>query len=700
MSDATLRTPPSGGGATQDPLYWVHNMGAGADAAPETTPDEITPTVLGETPDGLIPKMNQYPVSNAAYYQRLFVHDSMPGLAPAQTNGGNANAAVEFSGVLDPFAAVPQPNRPLDGVLLTFEQQWLEKGTALGRLAHSICLAPGEVTRVAMIEWTRRTSASDTQATDQSEAVAASTDQGTAMNAVQSSVAHETATGTSSNFTSASQAQMSASFGFVTYGGSASATTTTGLGLAATFSEGQRDLAASAAKTINQKTVQTSQAVRSRRSSEIQEVSQSEAQSATTRVVANYNHMHALTMMYFEVLQVFQLQTSVIRAERCVFIPMNVIEFTDQWLADHSELILGILKDLGWDGVYETSLGAKQLDDKIADRTALLAKLAADIKAAEPSGSAAQLLPLSYNYKRTEEELDQLKRAKEDMVGRNVTAILNRHQLLINQHIWMRIDSYRMQRLLNGKTFRGRALDGVDPKPVGVFGPYLALRWPFSEWETEAGDADIFRAAYEVTSNDAPEATVALSSGGFFGEAVLGQAVSAEKIDLTRFWNWKDSPIPILPPELDKIVLGSRASDAKFANQEFAAPLAKVTDLALPEGADLTAAINAVTKDAGFNKMNPDEQAKAVTAAIQSAQAGSASASQAAVQSAKNVQDFIKGLADSKAAEALTKAATTALAPGGEATTVLGGLKNMAAGTAQTAAKGAASGEKSAAKGA
>lgn len=691
MSDPTLRNPSSGGGESQDPLYWVRNLGAvSPDAAVATTPDP-TPTAYGETPDGLIPKMDQYPVSNAAYYQSLFVRDLGDSAAPENASN-TANAQAEFSGVLDPFAAVPQPDRPLDGVLFTFEQKWLQKGAALGRLAHSICLAPGEVTRVAMIEWTRRTSASDTQAAEQSEGVVTSTDQGTAMNAVQSSVAHETASGSSSNFTSASQAQMSANFGFITSGGSASAANTTGLGLTATFSEGQRDLAASAAKTINQKTVQTSQAVRSRRSSEIQEVSQSEAQAATTRVVANYNHMHAMTMMYFEVLQVFQLRTAVIRAERCVFIPMKVIEFDDQWVASHSELVLDILRDLGWDGVYETSLGAKQLDDKIADRTELLAKFAADIKAAGPSASAAQLMPLTYNYKKTEDELNQLKRVKEDMAGRKVTAILNRHQLLINQHIWMRIDSYRLERLLHGRTFRGRSLDGVDPKPVGVFGPYLALRWPFNAEEALAGEVDKFRRENEVTPDDLPETTVALPSGGFFGEAVLGQAVSAEKIDLTRFWNWKDSPIPILPPELDKIVLGSRASDAKFASQEFAAPLAKVADLALPEGADLTAAINAVTKDAGFNKMSPEEQTKALTASIQSAQAGAAAASQAAVQSSKNVQDFIKGLADTKAAEALSKAATAALAPGGEATTVLGGLKNMAGTATKAAANGAAKG--------
>jgi hypothetical protein len=39
-----------------------------------------------------------------------------------------------------------------------------------------------------------------------------------------------------------------------------------------------------------------------------------------------------------------------------------------------------------------------------------------------------------------------------------------------------------------------------------------------------------------------PESTISLPTRGVLGEAVLGHCSSAEKIDLTRFWNWQDSP--------------------------------------------------------------------------------------------------------------------------------------------------------------
>ena len=40
-----------------------------------------------------------------------------------------------------------------------------------------------------------------------------------------------------------------------------------------------------------------------------------------------------------------------------------------------------------------------------------------------------------------------------------------------------------------------------------------------------------------------PTATVSVPTNGMIGEAVLGETNVSEKIDITRFWNWKDSDI-------------------------------------------------------------------------------------------------------------------------------------------------------------
>src|SRR3546814_18648615 len=54
-----------------------------------------------------------------------------------------------------------------------------------------------------------------------------------------------------------------------------------------------------------------------------------------------------MTVMYFEVLQVFSLTTRVIEAERCIFLPMKAIDFDSVTIERHQELLLSILSSPG-----------------------------------------------------------------------------------------------------------------------------------------------------------------------------------------------------------------------------------------------------------------------------------------------------------------------------------------------------------------
>ena len=53
--------------------------------------------------------------------------------------------------------------------------------------------------------------------------------------------------------------------------------------------------------------------------------------------------------------------------------------------------------------------------------------------------------------------------------------------------------------------------------------------------------------AYQRAAFTPPKSTIALPTNGVLGEAVLGHGAAAEKIDLTRFWNWQDSPADSAP---------------------------------------------------------------------------------------------------------------------------------------------------------
>jgi uncharacterized membrane protein YgcG len=58
-----------------------------------------------------------------------------------------------------------------------------------------------------------------------------------------------------------------------------------------------------------------------------------------------------------------------------------------------------------------------------------------------------------------------------------------------------------------------------------------------------------------------PQSSITLPARGVLGEAVLGSCNSSEKIDLTRFWNWKDSPADTAtdPAELAQLFAGQNA---------------------------------------------------------------------------------------------------------------------------------------------
>ena len=61
-------------------------------------------------------------------------------------------------------------------------------------------------------------------------------------------------------------------------------------------------------------------------------------------------------------------------------------------------------------------------------------------------------------------------------------------------------------------------------------------------------------AQYHSTAFSPPVSTIALPTRGVLGEAVLGHCPSAEKIDLTRFWNWQDSPMDEAP-QIDAVTV-------------------------------------------------------------------------------------------------------------------------------------------------
>lgn len=672
-----------------------------------------------DAPTYLVPKMGEFAISNTAFYTSLYITDIEPPKTKLE-----ADPRVEITDQIDPFAdlsgAGDEAKAPAIGVLLTHEQAWFQEGLALGTLLHSLCLAPGEVTKVAIVDWQRREAAIDAQETDQSEVVSNVANQALSTNEVQRAQARELQTGSSTTSSVASQTNVGGSVGFLGMGVSGSSSLATSGAHSASMSTGVRDLSGESSRDVSQRTEQLSQATRSRRSTQVREVQEGETENVTTRVVANYNRMHALTVQYYEVLQVYGLKTRVSKAERCLFVPFAVTEFTANNLDQFREVLVAIATDLGLEDLRALLMDVEGGEDARAEELAAAKAAVEDAVKAVTSATVALSQHLAHPPKPPEPTIDVVEFTKATIAfskalprWTNLTAqlqrevpratkrqaemfkrlaaiqerhrisqsrlieYLNRDKLALNQMMWMRLDAHRVHALLAKHTFQGKPLIGlIDPHPVGVFGNYVALKWHFDD----EADRNAFSSQY-VRDDEASVATrVVLPSDGVFAEAVLGQSNAAEKIDLTRYWDWGDNPIPILPPDIADVATGSRATDVVTKDGALEPALAGLANLQALPGSDLSAIVGALQQGSIFRNMGGIEQtAELAKQASGAASKGASDAAKTALEAQKAYADAMVQLANSDVGKAAAQLAMTAT-PQGKAATVLGGLMNAAKG--------------------
>jgi hypothetical protein len=294
----------------------------------------------GETPSQLIddgvpadlrPGNGALPTERVGFTRLVIDQASAIGTLPLEQQAD----AVDLTSVLGTALAF---DRIATGALLSFSQSWFAQGLSLGQLLHSMALAPGESTRMAMVDWSRQSRASGSESLSQSDALSNSTTHNRALSEVTEATAREFQTGSSQTSADSTTTQDGRSAGLeigpLALGGSSSGATTHTDAMSVSSSFGSRDLAAQFAQNINDRSQQNASSARSRRASVVREVSQSEHETLSTRVITNYNHMHALTVQYYEVVQLFRATTQLDRVERCLFVPLKPLDFGDPALVD------------------------------------------------------------------------------------------------------------------------------------------------------------------------------------------------------------------------------------------------------------------------------------------------------------------------------------------------------------------------------
>jgi hypothetical protein len=723
------------------------------------------PVGVDEVPNDLLPMSGRYPTERA--YYSSFV------LADVGDPGTDSRTPLDQAGPLDPIAAVTGQGftQPALGARLTFAQSWYSQGLALGQLLHSLALAPGESTRVAMIDWSRQQTGTQTENTGQVEQIAGDTTHKRALSEVQDAVAREAQNGFSNTSSRAQQVQAGGGGGIslgpltggasVGYGNSStSADTITG-------TSGVRSIAATMNQNVADATSQAASSARTMFASVVRELSQSEHEAVSTRVVANYNHMHALTIQYYEVVQIFRMVAQLHTFEPCLFIPMKPIDFLARDADGKLTSGLTVLRR------YRSTLQAVALDADTAtalapdaDREvqievrptvqrdlnahpagpppepgpsqpsapnaadtpatgspstsgtsnvavvsrmyvpdgATLISVRADfvcrgngglmLKAGGPEGTTYQplfnslpgsevpfqstlpvpvllqdvtALTLDVGEQRLgfvtltlaqqdgpfevsvpvvaygSSSSEQVLTFRRVDPAESVLTRLAEDPLHYSQAIWRAMDSATIALLLAPYSYAGQPLATVvDPSPIGTSGNFLIFRMPAegrdllngapgaplrdnSQWmDWVARHAD-----YDSKVED----FVPLPSGGVFAEAVLGRANSAEKLDITRFWNWQDSPIPLTAPDIMPVATGSRATDDNTTPTGLAAPVVAFNNpTPLPDPTGLAATLGTLANGNLFR----DSSGLDVTAAVaQAALSGAGTGATAAGDQAK-----------------------------------------------------------------
>src|SRR5215813_5694121 len=790
-----------------------------------------------EAPADLLPKSGVYPTERV-FFKKLLI-DAMPTPGPGAQPIEQAGP-INLAGA---FAAPAGFGGLATGALLTFSQSWFSQGLTLGALLHSTSLAPGESTRLAMIDWSRRSRAAASEDISELELLSNTMTHSRAISEVTNATATEFQTGRSSTSAQSTTEQGGIGGGLeigpLAIGGSAASSTTTTDVMTASSSFGARQIAANYAQQINDRSQQNAASVRNRRASVVREVSQSEHEQISTRVVTNYNHMHALSVHYYEVVQAFRTTTQLERAERCLFVPVQLVDFSDAALVNRWRLVLataaltertrrqltveyGVVEIIPQTprirpggvivgGVIGTAGGlatAAFMRVATARFTASMASSGgagtggssnagaasggsaggtssgdttmgdATDGGASGSGTSGTTKATSTDYLRAPLnspvallalkgwDIDQLNRVgwatgrilmqagsdsvfvsddalligfslREGQSGRFVVRLhtgqevvpaavtdmtctfsapiaitelesiavqytgtqdlhtalvlqlnlfgtvmpldvpivlrpmsvpweavkfgavapqrelmdhLNANRLHYTQAILRSLDAATVAGLIARYTYCGLPLGQVvDPQPVAVMANFLVFKMnvesggepDHARWAAEQKDWETWLARRGLDHPAPRSEIIPLPSGGVFAEAVLGRYNAAEKMDLQRFWNWQDSPIPITPPDIAPVQAGSRAQAENLLPGQLGAPVLGIqAPTALPDAAGVAAIITAVQNGNMFRDMSGLAQTAAIAqAAMQASAAGATAVGAQAGQNLKTVMD-------------------------------------------------------------
>ena len=209
------------------------------------------------------------------------------------------------------------------GYVLRLAQRWTFQGLALGDLVYSLPLAPGEQQQVAVFERTDTASVFESETLTESQAQQQIALADTSTNATFNSAFDEAASGGSSFSTHSDTSSWGVNF-LVAAGGGGSSDSN---GISNSWMQGQRDAAENAAQTTHSAAENQASARRTAARTGMRLATSSESEQVTTKTITNHNHLHALTMQYWEVQRLYDVRTVVEDLDFVCLVPVQIVRF-------------------------------------------------------------------------------------------------------------------------------------------------------------------------------------------------------------------------------------------------------------------------------------------------------------------------------------------------------------------------------------
>jgi hypothetical protein len=214
-------------------------------------------------------------------------------------------------------------------------QVWIPAGLSLGNLLYSMALAPGETQRIAVYEQVEALSIQEREALSIDEAQRFNEAADSSTLATFNSAYREALSGGSSMHTESESWGIGGAggiggfvsgllFGVGAAGGYGSSSSS---GSTSSWQNASRDFVSSAAQDFHSRLSRESSAKRRSSRSAVRLATASESEQVTSKVIANHNHCHALTIQYWEVLRHYAVSSRVDDVQLICFIPLEIVQF-------------------------------------------------------------------------------------------------------------------------------------------------------------------------------------------------------------------------------------------------------------------------------------------------------------------------------------------------------------------------------------